>query len=233
MSNDILAELDARLKQQSHGFWGWVVYRCTYISDSEWLAFTDKLESMSRWALEDYAATDEMFRQHVWTFVEDRERLENASKSDVRRIFNEWVNGPEAAAEQPNARVSPPENCMARYNCCIYVDEASLRSVLGDNKSDDSNEQHLNLIDRSWIPEEEEEEPDEGDSYDDFVEELAEEQRETQRLAALWPEVEGCTEEDIGWCKVVPCGVVVDRYLTLCDQSSWWMWYTRPPKLAR
>lgn len=117
-----------------------------------------------------------MFGQHVWTFVEDREALENATKSDVHRIFNEWVNSPEAAAEQPNERVPPPENRMARYNYCIHVDQISLRSVLDDN-SDDSNEPHLNLVDRSWIPEEEEE-PDEGDPYDDFVEELTEEQRE-------------------------------------------------------
>jgi hypothetical protein len=228
MGQDILAELDAKLKQSGHDFWGWVVYRCTYKSDSEWAEFKDKLEAESRRSLDHFAATDAMLEQHTPTFVDDRERLENVTKSDVRRIFNEWVHSPEAAAEQPNARSPPPETRMSRYKFCIHVDETSLRSVL------DKSDWHLNLVSRLWVPEAEQE-PYEGDPDDDFDYEaeeaaLTEEEREDNRLAEIWPEIEGCTEEDVGWCKV---SGLVELYLSLCDERGWDLWYTRPPQLVR
>lgn len=176
-------------------------------------------------SFEHYAATEAMVRKQVWTVVDDRERLENATKCDVRRMFNEWVNSPEAAAEQPNAKDTPATSFSPRYAFCIHVDETSLRSVL-----DDSKDWHLNFINRFWIPEEEEsdyEDPDE----DDFTEEELEE----QRLAAIWPEIEGCTEEDVGWYKERR-GIVVSGYVSFFSdfghQKSWRLWYTRPPQLA-
>jgi len=227
MIGDILAELDAKLKQEGHDFGGWVVYRCTYNSDSEWAEFKDKLQSESRRALDNYAATDKMLEQHVLTYVGDREKLDNTTKSDVRRVFNEWVHSAEAAAEQPNAKVIPPKTDMPRYGFCIHVDETSLRSVL-----DDSN-WHLNLVNRHWVPEEEEED-DGGDPYDDFdyEGELTEEQLEDMRLAAIFPEIEGCTEEDVGWCKL-NSGILVGLYVDFWDPNKWYLFYTRPPQLSR
>jgi hypothetical protein len=171
-----------------------------------------------------------MLEQHVLTYVEDREQLENETKSGVRRIFNEWVNSAEAAAEQPNARAPPPDTHMSRYGFCIHVDETSLRSVL------DKSDWHLNLVSRLWVPEEEQE-PDDGDHEDDYdyeaeQAELTEEEREDNRLAEIWLEIEGCTEEDVGWCKV-GTGGLVELYLMLCDQCGWDLWYTRPPQLVR
>lgn len=217
--------MDSKLKQHGHDFWGWMVYRCNYSADSEWAEFKEKLEADSRESFEFYNATEAMLKKHVWTFVEDRERLENATKSDVRRIFNEWVNSPEAAAEQPNAKQRSPVTHMSRYRYCIYVDQASLRSVLEDS------DWHLILIDRSWVPEEEEE-PDEGNPYeDDDEEELTEEQREELRLANTWPEIEGCTEEDVGWCKM-GIAVMVGHYVIFCEPYRWELYYERPPKIA-
>jgi hypothetical protein len=119
---------------------------------------------------------------------------------------------------------------MARYRFCIHVDETSLRSVL------DKSEWHLNLVSRLWVPEEEQE-PDEGDPDDDHdyeaeQAELTEEEREDNRLTEIWLEIEGCTEEDVGWCKV-GTGGLVELYLMLCDQRGWDLWYTRPPQLVR
>lgn len=196
-----LAELDSRLKGYRHDSWGWVIYRCTYNSDNDWATFMEKLRAETHSMLNKYGATDAMANQLVWTVIDDRERLENATKSDVRRMFSEWVSSPEAAAEQPNARRSPSETPMARYNYCIHVDATSLRSVL-----DDSEDWHLNLVDRSWISETEQ--PDDEDPEDDFTEEELEE----VRLANIWPDVEGCTEEDVGWCKVSE-EILVDLYV--------------------
>jgi len=52
------------------------------------------------------------------------------------------------------------------------------------------------------------------------------------RQVEIWPEIEGCTEEDVGWCKA-PYSVMLCRYVNLSDRDdSWALWYSRPPKLA-
>ena len=196
-----LVELESKLKANRHDSWGWVIYRCTYSSDNDWATFMEKLKTETHSMLDDYGATEAIASQLVWTVIDDREKLENASKSDVRRMFSEWTSSPEAAAEQPNTWLHPSETRMARYRYCIHVDETSLRSVL-----DGSEDWHLNLVDRSWISEAEQ--SDEEDPEDHFTEE----ELEQIRLADIWPDVEGCTEEDVGWCKVSE-EILVDLYV--------------------
>jgi len=70
-----------------------------------------QLKANSRSMREDYGATDVQMKQQIWTVVENRERLEDATKSDVRRMFKDWVNSPEAATEQPNAKQEGEQIC--------------------------------------------------------------------------------------------------------------------------
>lgn len=132
MNNNPLSDLDSMLKTAGHETWGWRIYRCTYNSDDDWTEFMKQLKNTFQQMLDDYGATDDQAKQQIWTVVEDRERLENATKSDVRRMFKDWVNSPEAAAEQPNAKGPLSRVGMARYLYCMHVDEESLRSVLDD-----------------------------------------------------------------------------------------------------
>ena len=222
MPQKYLEVLDSKLKAQRHDSWGWVIYRCTYSSDSDWAQFMETLKTETHTMLNDYGATEAMADQLVWTVIEDREHLENATKSDVRRIFNEWVNGAEAAAKQPNASLRPPKTQMAQYKYCIHVDETSLRSAL-----DDSEDWHLNIVDRTWIPEAER--LDDGDSDDD--DDFTKEELEEIRLGNTWPEIEGCTEEDVGWCKASQA-VLVDLHVELCDENGWELYYERPPDMT-
>lgn len=149
MNNNPLSDLDSMLKRAGHETWGWRIYRCTYNSDDDWTEFMKQLKNIFQQMLDDYGATDDQAKQQIWTVVEDRERLENATKSDVRRMFKDWVNSPEAAAEQPNAKGPLSRVGMARYLYCMHVDEESLRSVL-----DDSDDWHVNIIERDWVLEE-------------------------------------------------------------------------------
>jgi hypothetical protein len=149
MNNNPLSDLDSMLKRAGHETWGWRIYRCTYNSDDDWTEFMKQLKNTFQQMLDDYGATDDQAKQQIWTVVEDRERLENATKSDVRRMFKDWVNSPEAAAEQPNAKGPLSRVGMARYLYCMHVDEESLRSVL-----DDSDDWHVNIIERDWVSEE-------------------------------------------------------------------------------
>jgi hypothetical protein len=219
--NDPLAELDYILENTGHDTWGWVFYRCTYSSDNDWSEFMKELKRLSLKDFQYYGASETMVKKQIWTVIEDRDKLENASKSDVRRMFNEWVHSPEAAAEQPNAKqpVSEGYPPIPRYTYCMHVDETSLRSVL-----DKSRDWHVNIINRHWIPEEEESDDDEADPEDD-------EDFDEVCDADIWPEIEGCTEEDVGW-QMASDGDLVVGYIEYCHHNHWRLYYERPSQRA-
>jgi hypothetical protein len=215
-----LTELETMLNAAGHETWGWHIYRCTYSSDDDWSKFMKLLKTETRRTIEFYGATHYAPKQ-IWTVVEDQKRLDNATKSDVRGMFNKWVNSPEAAAEQPNTKGPPTESHMARYVYCMHVDEESLRSVLADSK-----DWHVNIINRNWVPEEEDD-ADAEESDEDG--ELPDEVRE----ADVWPEIEGITEEDVGWV-MASMGILVCGYIDLCNPNYWdILYYTRPPRRAQ
>jgi hypothetical protein len=214
--DDPLAELDHILENTGHDTWGWVFYRCTYSSDNDWSEFMKELKRLSLEWFEVYGASEAMVKKQIWTVIEDRDKLENASKSDVRRMFNEWVHSPEAAAEQPHAKQPVSEGDLPRYTYCMHVDETSLRSVL-----DKSRDWHVNIINRHWIPEEEESDNDEEDPEDD-------EGSGEVCDADIWPEIEGCTEEDVGWQE----GDLVVGYIGYCHHNHWCLYYERPLQRA-
>lgn len=216
---DKLCGFQDLLDRSGHDTWGWVVYRCTYVSDAEWSSFMDRLRAVTDESLEFYGASEwPLAKQQVWTVVEDPAQLDSASKSGVRTIFNAWVSSAAAAAEQPNARGPHTLTRMARYCYCMHVDETSLRSVL-----DDSRDWHVSIINKQWIPEDEEDLIlDEGDD-DEASENLEPE---------VWPPVDGCTEEDVGWFKGGK-GVLLDGYVTLCSPNVWYWYHKRPPQIVQ
>jgi hypothetical protein len=159
--------------------------------------------------LDDYGVTDAEAKQQIWTVVEDRERLENAAKSDVRRMFKDWVNSPEAAAEQPNAKTPSSTVGLSRYLYCIHVGEESIRSVL-----DDSDDWHVNIVERDWVTGEEEEYDAEGSDDD-------EETTDGMRGADIWHKIEGFGR-DPGWSLSGPLRtelLVYSRYAPVTDSS--------------
>lgn len=220
MNRDPFVDLDSMLKRAGHDKWGWRIYRCTYSSDDDWSEFMKRLRTMTQSMVDSGGATyGAVAKQLVWTVVEDRERLENATKSDVRRMFKDWVSSSEAAAEQPNAKGPLSRVGMARYLYCMHVDEESLRSVL-----DDSDDWHVNIVDRDWIPPEEESDAEDSDDDEDEPDEVLE--------VDIWPEIEGCTEEDVGWTKASE-GILAGRYVSLCNHNFWYTYYTRPPRISQ
>ncbi|GAB7333029.1 hypothetical protein MBLNU13_g04716t1 [Cladosporium sp. NU13] len=170
MFENPLVVLDSMLKRAGHERWGWHIYRCTYNSDDDWSEFMKQLRTISQQYLDDYGATDDaVAKQLTFTVVEDRDRLENADQERRAPHFQRLGQRPGSSCR------------TAKY-------EESLRSVL-----DDSRDWHVNIINRRWISEEEKEEEEEdsyGENYD-------EDQEDTDG-AYLPPEIEGCTEEDVG-----------------------------------
>ncbi|KAK3064835.1 hypothetical protein LTS18_003504 [Coniosporium uncinatum] len=66
---------------------------------------------------------------------------------------------------------------------------------------------------RKWpyVPEQEDDDEDE-DEEDDGLE-----------------EIEGSTDEDVGWCKVKTSTLLPDSFSTLCYPNAWYRFYQRPP----
>lgn len=187
MNRKPVDKLDSMLNPLGVDVWGWVIYRGTYSSDSDWAACMDTLKHGTHRQLDEAGATEAVKNKNAWVVIEDRERLENATKSDVRQMFKDWVNGPKAAAEYPNKKAHSTIISIARYMFCLHIDEASLRSVL-----DDTDDWHVKVINRRWISDEDESDDDDSEPENDNG--FTEEQLEQIRLADIWPEIEGCTD---------------------------------------
>lgn len=86
----ILAQLKPRER------WGFVIYRTSYTSSSEWAKFTTMLNNWTSWIIEDYGPIEARLLhswQKMWWF-DDRARFGGASISSLRNHFREvWHTG--------------------------------------------------------------------------------------------------------------------------------------------
>ena len=67
------------LRHQKHERWGWVIYRCTYNDDEAWDRFKDFVDQQSRQFIAE-SDTPEIADSLEWTFIENRDILDNATK---------------------------------------------------------------------------------------------------------------------------------------------------------
>jgi hypothetical protein len=72
------------LEQDPAAKWGFVVYRCTYERDDEWMRFLRYLNTRTRLRLEDQGDGD-LFERIDWQVQEDRERFDRAGPRELRR----------------------------------------------------------------------------------------------------------------------------------------------------
>ena len=79
----------------------------------------------------------------------------------------------------------------------------------------------IKIVRRDWIPADEEPGTEEYDDDEEFPDE-----------ADIWPEIEGCTEKDVGWTKAAR-GIVAGDYVNLCNPEFWYKFYKRPPERAQ
>jgi hypothetical protein len=116
----------------------------------------------------------------------------------------------------------------ARYKLCVQVDEAALQSIVSAEEELFEGEAWVNLIVGDWEPE------------------TAAAQREQEKIEyARWgldpevyelevevfPEIDGCTEENVGWMKVHYESLIPECYATMMDQNGFNHNYVRPPDM--
>lgn len=80
---DDLAQTRNILKRSPGLKWGFVIYRCTYKSDSHWARFMDLLNTRMRLNLEGESSLD-LYDRLDWCVQDDRDVLDGAGTGQVR-----------------------------------------------------------------------------------------------------------------------------------------------------
>lgn len=176
--------IERRLAQDRHTKWGFVIYRCTYESDSEWTEALSRLRKSTETCMEFYNGMD-MLENMLFTVIEDKQTLDEASTSTVRENFKQWIR---TALQQEQGGDSLPGE-SGRYNYCISINAESLRSILAGSRDG-----FVNIISANWLP-----------TRERLLQFAAEHPNRRVNLNPRVPvkePVEGCTEPDVGWMKV-------------------------------
>ncbi|GIK05791.1 hypothetical protein Aspvir_009904 [Aspergillus viridinutans] len=183
--------------------WGFVIYRCTYQSNTAWVEFMRRLLANTKDTLESWGDLD-LLDNLALTVIEDSRSLDGATTAVIRQHFRQWVAT--AVQEAPDA-TSPRLQLSQRYNFCLQITQDVLDSVLTDEEEGG----FVRLIRRDWK------------EYDPFY--------EGERLEDEEEAIEGCTLEDVGWMKVPFDGVMVVPWYYLRG-AGWEHEYRRPPEIA-
>ncbi|TDZ18889.1 hypothetical protein Cob_v008346 [Colletotrichum orbiculare MAFF 240422] len=140
--------------------WGFVIYRCTYDDDELWDRYLAQLKSLCH----DELVNDkraELLEPHLdWVVVEDPATLDNASRFQVRKHFNQWV----AEQNVPLHAAKNYINCfpiqLPRFRYCLYVDKQCLETVIQFQEANDGTKMFIStlpplvfaVVDRIWTP---------------------------------------------------------------------------------
>ncbi|KAE8383973.1 hypothetical protein BDV23DRAFT_177414 [Aspergillus alliaceus] len=210
-------ELERLLQKNGFKIWGFVIYRCTYQSDSDWEKFMARFLHHVTKSLEFYNGLD-LLDSFAPTVFEDRS-FNGVSTAFLRKHFQEWaVTAPEK--EQGVDNTCFPES--GRYRFFIMVDQEALESVLGAPDLEDSNKYgFVRLVNGFWEPQELDED------------ELAAYGVSSQSELKQYEPVEGCTLEDVGWMKVLYDEAETWAFLHVCDTFDWLTYYKRPPGIQK
>ncbi|KAE8150568.1 hypothetical protein BDV25DRAFT_154185 [Aspergillus avenaceus] len=207
-------ELERLLQKDRFKTWGFVIYRCTYESDSDWEKFMSRFLYHITDNLEFYNGLD-LLDNFAPTVFEDRS-FDGADTASLRKHFQEWaVTAPQEEQGADRSRV--PD--AGRYRFFIMVDQEALESVLNAPDPASVNKTgFVRLVNGLWKPDE----PDEEELAELGVEGLEEEEP-----------LEGCTLEDVGWMKVLYDEAETWAYLNMGDTVHWSTYYVRPPLIQK
>ena len=198
--NNNADNLERDLKADNHKTWGFVIYRCTYASASDWEESMSRFNYRIRETMEIYNGVD-MLDSLAMTVFDDQILFDGASTSFIREHFKQWA----ATAPETEQGTGPAQS--PRYRYCIQVDATCLNSIVYNAPAppipDASTKGFVNLIDKDWTPDLDGEEA-EG-------------------------ELEGCKLEEVGWMRVAYQDVMVDFHQYLRGWNNWYHEYRRLP----
>ncbi|KAJ6184860.1 hypothetical protein N7519_006161 [Penicillium mononematosum] len=201
--HQVADQLERLMDENGHKTWGFVLYRCTYKSDSDWEKFMHQYLKPVKTSLERNNGLNILDRFRPTVF-EDR-RFDGATSFAIRDHFNQWV----AIAPQQEQGI-PAEVALAtppgRYKFCLMVDEESLQSVINrpadmDEYADERDHSaYVILVSGSWNPEMEEIDDEELEEYGGVYE------------PEVFDAVDGCTEWDVGCMRAHSLDTFLGRF---------------------
>ncbi|CAI7579508.1 unnamed protein product [Penicillium bialowiezense] len=119
-------QIEQYLHEDGHRAWGFVIYRCTYESDTAWDEFMHRLLADTKETLYRNAGLD-LLDNFAVTVFEDA-KFDGATAAVVRDHFQRW----KATAAQQEQGTGP--GLSERYLHCVQVTRDALDSVLaGDD----------------------------------------------------------------------------------------------------
>lgn len=212
------------MQADGHRTWGYVIYRTTYASDADWAEFLRRLRFRMERSFDRCNGRD-ILDAFTLTVFSDRSLFDCADTPAVRAHFRQWAENAfraEQQQQQPqDASASGGEEQVRmghapRYQFCVQVDEAALRSVVHDAPAppapDATKKGWVRLISKSWIP--------------------IEEDPRAHPDPNVYESIEGVTERDVGWMKVPYRSVMTEYYSGNEGLNGWRTEYCRPPKVV-
>ncbi|CRL22544.1 unnamed protein product [Penicillium camemberti] len=214
-SEAILYELKDRKIEK----WGWVFYRTTYKDDEAWDIFKQKVDISVRSIinLDPRSEINEaMFDKLKFIFIEDKAKLDGASKEDLRAHFQEWV-ADSFSAENPRAdqKLLYDNEPVARYRFFFEIDEDALRSCGSESSG------HANFVDGF------------SSSQDRSGNLNLAAQKNSEQPQNKVEAIEGCS--DVDWMKMDMAFFMDTHFYAGMSMSVEHMWpflYERPPAIV-
>lgn len=115
------------------GKWGFVVYRCTYDDDTQWTAFMARLTAFAMAGLNKEEENHKIKDTFAWTVQEDEIKFDNASKDQIRRYHEDWVQSVAG------------DKYVTKYTNCIYADQEVIDAVLNGDRPDTTDPEEIVL----------------------------------------------------------------------------------------
>lgn len=231
--------------------WGFVVYRCTYGDDELWDRYLTQLKRFCHNDLVENRRAELLEQYLDWVVIEDRAMLDNASRSDVRKHFNQWVSEQNVPAVPARAITNKLPIQLPRFRYCLYVDKQCLDTVIQFQEANDGTALFQSslppmvfaFIDRTWTPNgtdgtddgddsgEYEVEGDMGEEDEEEDDKGEEDEEENEANDGGYPLIDGCDRKYVGWmyCNAIYVGSMYEHLLQqgLDDDES----YQRPPAI--
>ncbi|KAI6856915.1 hypothetical protein KC338_g8259 [Hortaea werneckii] len=231
--------IEDQLRSDGHLIWGFAAYRCTYGDDAAWETCLDRLNETIRNSMRFWNGLEllepDRFRL---TLFDDERRLDGASAQVVRQHFRDWrlnaVHQEQGSQKEIEARGGSSDfldfKKSVRYRFCIQIDEAALQSIVSHEGEDRLRKAWVNLIEGDWDAS------------------AAAAQREQDKMAHVeegldpedldndeprFPDIDGCTEENVGLMRVHYMDLIPAIYSLLRNPYALDYMYVRPPDLAQ
>ncbi|KAK1985566.1 hypothetical protein LZ30DRAFT_686053 [Colletotrichum cereale] len=207
--------------------WGFVIYRCTYDDDELWNRYLAQLKSFCHDELVEERRAELLEQYLDWVIIEDRATLDNASRFEVRKHFNQWLLEQNIPTFSAKAYINTFPIQLPRFRYCLYVDKQCLSTVTQFQEANDGTALFLSqlppmvfaIIDRTWTPngtedkfdiykalkEKDEDDKEHGDDQDEEEEDEDEEDDDEEdddeeyEYERGYPLIDGSDRRYVGW----------------------------------